>query len=467
MQAKYPLFIAAIAALLGAPAAAQLPISPRLFAGTTKSLAGPPALLIPAEGRQLPAIPGAETLPDGSVLARLSQPQLEAIAGSGALAWAMPQQPVLPPDDLPAPPMPVAKAFRPILPGNDGRGVRIGVIEFDAMSADNAALAQVATRWPARRLAAAGSNTHSDRVVGLIHRHAPAAELHVVTLPASATEQDVIRAARRLADQGVRIINFSGASYGHRRDGSAPLDRIVAQMAARGILFVTVAGNDALRSWQAPLQDANRDGEVDAGAAGLWLEASGGAVRLQLSWDDWGPAGPRAPAGTWDLDMEIYDAAGRLIDASRTRRGLIGEPLESLDRVVLAPGRYRVRLPYRAIGIGLGRPLVQLVATGAVAQLLPSVANGSVAIPGTSRGAFTVGARDGVREAAYSGRGPTLDGRAKPDILANGAGEAGLQGTSYAAPRIAGLAARLLSKQPQLDLAQLRAILLDRVSALD
>lgn len=451
--------------MLGSPAAAQLPISPRLLDTVSKSPFGVSALLIPADGKQLPAIAGSEILPDGSVLAQLPIAQIETIAASGALGWAMPQQSILLPDDFPAPPMRSdAQTIAKSAPGRQGHGngsgVRIGVIDFAAVSAGNPVLGQLRGTWPAGGLAPAGSNTHTDQVLAIINELAPAAELLLFRLPANPVDQDVRRAAKRLAEEGAQIINFSGASYGDRRDGRAPLDQLADELSARGILFVTVSGNDAQRSWQAPLLDTDRDGMVDVAGGGILLKAKGGKITLQLSWDDWGLARRRIPTGFWDIDLELFDAAGKLVKAQNTRRGLVGEPIETLDVGALAPGDYIVRLPYRTTALRIGRPIVQLVATGAVDSLVPSVAKGSIAIPGTARGALTVGASDGQRPAAYSGRGPTLDGRTKPDLLANPVGLSGRAGTSYAAPRIAGLAAQLLSKQPQLDLMTLRATLI-------
>jgi serine protease AprX len=112
---------------------------------------------------------------------------------------------------------------------------------------------------------------------------------------------------------------------------------------------------------------------------------------------------------------------------------------------------------------------------------------GTINAPGTATGAITVGAvsdwsspvgtdrhDDGIWLAAFSSRGPTVDGRTKPDLVAPGmtvrAAQAGttsgyvtLSGTSMAAPYVAGAAVLAREVAPADTPAQIRSALTSTV----
>jgi len=99
----------------------------------------------------------------------------------------------------------------------------------------------------------------------------------------------------------------------------------------------------------------------------------------------------------------------------------------------------------------------------------PYLANGSgtLSLPSDARGAVTVGAVafDSGLVRGFSSRGPTADGRVKPDVAgpdgvstASYAGEP-FPGTSAATPHAAAAAALLLARSPGMSLTELRAAL--------
>jgi Subtilase family/PASTA domain len=104
------------------------------------------------------------------------------------------------------------------------------------------------------------------------------------------------------------------------------------------------------------------------------------------------------------------------------------------------------------------------------------VAEGSVTEPASSPSALAVGAVCWLADAFedYSSRGPTIDGRLKPDLVApasvssatygafRGCADSGFAGTSAAAPHVAGAAALVKQASPSFDAAELQAFLESR-----
>jgi hypothetical protein len=100
-------------------------------------------------------------------------------------------------------------------------------------------------------------------------------------------------------------------------------------------------------------------------------------------------------------------------------------------------------------------------------------APGTLSAPADADGILAVGATDlASQPASFSSRGPTADGRLKPELVARGVGmlaalstnldgyEASLSGTSLSSPLIAGSAALIMEAWPMLDGAAVRNALI-------
>jgi serine protease AprX len=119
----------------------------------------------------------------------------------------------------------------------------------------------------------------------------------------------------------------------------------------------------------------------------------------------------------------------------------------------------------RAVGSGI----VVVVAAGNEGPGSRTIGSPSAASRVITAGAGADIGERGFFLAEFSSRGPTADGRVKPDLFApgvrilttkGGAGYKVASGTSFAAPFVAGVAALMLEANPNLQPARIKALLL-------
>jgi subtilisin family serine protease len=250
----------------------------------------------------------------------------------------------------------------------------------------------------------------------------------------------------------------------------------VAAARRAGILWVNAAGNRAEQHWSGTFSDANANGwhEFAPGDEGNTLAVRPDSyVCAALKWDDW-------PASAEDYDLYLTRSPGGSVVASSTNPQLGSEPPSELACWINDSG---VTETY-AVGIRAshvsGRPVRLDLFVYPGSNLEHRVAEGSVAEPATSPAALAVGAvcwRGSALE-PYSSRGPTIDGRLKPDLVApdsvssfsfgpfTGCGSSGFAGTSAAAPHVAAAAALAKEANPSFGPDELQAYLEERATDL-
>ena len=309
--------------------------------------------------------------------------------------------------------------------------------------------------------------THGTAVAESIIDMAPGAALYVSNAYSRA---DLAAAISWMTAAGVRIINFSqGWGPEGMGDGtSGYVDSIyglVDQAVAAGALFVASAGNEGEMSWLGPATDANSNGWLDfaPGDEGNALDLrAGDEIDVVIRWG----------SAASDYDLSIWQDNSKLAESvdsqSQTR-----DPVEILSFTAPATGTYEISVSRYSGPPALAMRL--MVLSQAAASLRYSTTAGSLPAPADSRnpGMVTVGAvnyRTPSVIEPYSSRGPTLDGRIKPDLVAVDCAPTTIEpvfcGTSQSAPFVTGAAALLLEADPTLTPVSLASLLKQRATPL-
>jgi hypothetical protein len=350
--------------------------------------------------------------------------------------------------------------------GVTGSNVTVGVIDSAFRVSDPEIAGNVAA---SRSFESTGDGwEHGTAVASVVVDTAPDARLHLAAVGTSTTPEEYREAVDWLRESGADVIVDAGSYFGQPADGSGELAAIAAE-ASRDTVLVAAAGNYGTRHWEGT---HNGSGQVvfdpETGATANPLadgEPFSGPVRVSVHWTD-----PEA-------DYELSLLRGRPGSGTVVARGT-GSPDAPVEHLVATVPRGRYYLALRAVnGSGTGdNSRGEGDATSATVGLFAShdlryrSTEGSLTAPGTAPGVLTVGALTERGEvAAFSSRGPVSGERVGVDLVApdsvavpgTGAGN----GTSFAAPYVAGTAALIVDAHPSLSPAEVRSVL--RSSATD
>ena len=355
--------------------------------------------------------------------------------------------------------------------GVDGSGVGVAVVDVGFISLGAAKTSgDVPTSAIEVDLTGTGMESgtaHGTAVSEEVADMAPGAQLYLIKF---ADEVDLDNAATYLRTHGIRIANLSvnwfGTSY---YDDSGPISDIINLSHDQdGVFWAVGGGNWQFRHWRGPWLDENANG---------WLSFSPNNERLAvvaelsqicfiLNWNQY----PDHYTGTvTDLDLFVYSTSGAQVAASQNRQTAGGLPVEQacFSRVA-ADEPYSLGV-HRFSGPTTGLEM-SIVSSDAAISMAQRVTDSSMVDPAVAHGAFAVGAIDQALWTqsappleSFSSRGPTTDGRPKPELvapdrtatLAYGTST----GTSFASPVVAGAAALLAQQSPGISANQIRAAL--------
>jgi subtilisin family serine protease len=356
--------------------------------------------------------------------------------------------------------------------GLNGTGVKVAVLDVGFTGYTT----KLGTELPASvetdlgRCANPFQTAHGAAVAEIVHDVAPSAPLRLVCVE---DDVDVVSALSTFQANGVRIVNASiGNDLSGRGDGSGGPDTeagAVAALRKQGILYVAAAGNTGDAHFHA--NAVGGDGinvPVQLTSHGTFNIAvpGNGTAALYMRWDAW----PRT-----NLDFDVYvgnTTCGQVGFSDANQADAPGglEPIEAVffTNCSASPQVFEVFVDrYR----GSGTPRLDLFFydVAAIERLTAS----SISDPAASPAALAVGSACQVANLQpYSSRGPTIDERVKPDIVAPDATSssvygpasgcsAGFTGTSAAAPHVSGAASLLLQANPGLQVAEVQQLLED------
>jgi len=308
---------------------------------------------------------------------------------------------------------------------------------------------------------------HGTACAEIIHEMAPEADLYLAYY--DGTDAAMGQAVDWLIEQEVHIINNSTNSIGTTPlDGTGFSVDLVNKAHHSGVLWINSAGNYAERHYRGEFKDLNSDNLHDFNDTTKQVLPFIGSpeyeTRIVLTWNDW-------DAVDQDYDLLLYTEDGTLLAKSEEpQTGQAGqEPIEGFLYTFEEEATYLLSIENYG-GAARGDVIFDLFIEPSIMHpdfIVPAHSLGS---PADAERALAVGATYWFddRLEPYSSRGPTTDGRFKPDMTAPtdvdtaSYNPEAFVGTSAATPHVTGAAALVWQANPQFQNEDVKQFLQDR-----
>ena len=318
-----------------------------------------------------------------------------------------------------------------------------------------------------------GGDLHGTATAELVYDVAPEATYYLARIERAS---QAVAAINWFVDQGVEVVNVSiGTRWEGPGDGTTSYSmtflRAVDAAVTGGAFVAMGSGNSGESSWFGDFRDSDGDGvmgwsddEDECNAVSLYSFSS---YVFRVRWEDnW-------RGSTRDLDVYLKQGSTVLKSSEEAQRGGNGHnPYEQFTyTTAFFSGDYCLVIEQKA-GDDPGWVQVLIEGAGSPVNHMEHRTEGyAITSPGetANTGALTVGAtayNNTNTIQSYSSRGPTPDGRIKPDIVGVDAVRSeiyrgNVEGTSFAAPHVTGLAALVKQRNPDFTPAEIATYLKD------
>jgi hypothetical protein len=318
--------------------------------------------------------------------------------------------------------------------GVTGEGVTVGIVDVGFQGWEDLVGTELATT-PVTDLSrgSATSSAHGAAVAEVVADFAPDADLYLASF---STDVELAEVLEQFADAGVDVVNASiGFDNVWHADGSSSLTQMADAAVVGGMAYFGAAGNENQRYVVGDL--TLQEGEVLLAGFGA-VPCYGGEASFRWS-EEFGSA-------AMGLDLVLTNDDGTECARSEDVQDGTGDPYEAAFGADCTATVTASVVPVEGVDpTGLRGFLY------CPDGVLPDYRTGTqdLTLPGDLREGVSVGGWDVASDAipVWSSRGPTDDGRVKPDLVGPSGvstatlGPAGFDGTSASTAHASGLAA--------------------------
>lgn len=291
---------------------------------------------------------------------------------------------------------------------------------------------------------------HGTACAELIADVAPNVTLYLFGLDGSASEDDLIEMINKISnfEKKIDIISCSSDFNAGLFNGDDEICRSIRNLTANGTVWINSAGSGGSSHWKGKFIDSDGNGfnEFSKGDETIEMEAKAGdIIYASLSWND--PWDKTAN----DFDLYLIAPDGSSSVSSNKQCGIFGQkPVETTYMTAKMSGNYNIKIKkYNSSNPNL---VFQLFSSHIFREHI--VEESSLSVIASCPEVITVGAVDWstLQIESFSPRGPTVDGRMKPDLVAptNVTTMSYLphmfNGTSSSAPYVAAMMALIIEK---------------------